>query len=304
MGEQENDKFPTEPRNALHPIEEQDTSAPSSTNSSSDTLDETATKQEDQSKKDDSSTYSQAASRPTNINLLKDQNQGVPTPQEQPKTPLSTRAAINRQPTESGSLYYGSQPQHETSIRYKTQSRPQSNRWPSHSLAGSTVPDAHQQGSVYIDPEYQRMNPRYGESNEKPVWGLAKPLPRVVRPGMRRGGSKEPKAYGAEAPGESQPAPELGATPGINSPGPGENLNEESLKYSTAAQRGLAKRHAIYAPQPDGTLRPMESEAEEGFGPQDPAQFQTEEVQEEFLNHWVKFRHYLKEPFAEWLAVS
>ena len=304
MGEQKNDKNLTEPPNALHPIEEQDTSAPSSTNSSSDTLDESATTQETQSKKGDASTHSQTTPRPTNINLLKDQNQSVSTPQEQPKTPLSTRSAVTRQPTESGSLYYGSQPQQETSIRYKTQSRPQSNRWPSHSLAGSTIPDAHQPGSVYIDPEYQRMNPRYGGNNEKPVWGLAKPLPRVVRPGMRRDGSKEPKAYGAEAPGESQPAPELGATPGIGSPGAGEDRNDESLKYSTAAQRGLAKKHAIYAPQADGILRPMESEAEGGFASQEPEQLQTEEAQDEFLNSWVKCRHYLKEPFAEWLAVS
>ncbi|KAJ5099369.1 Glycerol uptake facilitator protein [Penicillium argentinense] len=60
------------------------------------------------------------------------------------------------------------------------------------------------------------------------------------------------------------------------------------------------REHVIYAPQPDGMPRPIETEIKE---PQDgstdvPAQ------EEEFLNTWVKFRHYMKEPLAEWLATT
>jgi aquaglyceroporin related protein len=37
----------------------------------------------------------------------------------------------------------------------------------------------------YVDPGYTQLNPAYEQpSNIRPVWGLAKPLPRVLRPGM------------------------------------------------------------------------------------------------------------------------
>ncbi|KAH7390146.1 aquaporin-like protein [Cadophora sp. MPI-SDFR-AT-0126] len=37
----------------------------------------------------------------------------------------------------------------------------------------------------YVDPGYTELNPAYDQPmNTRPVWGLAKPLPRVIRPGM------------------------------------------------------------------------------------------------------------------------
>lgn len=37
----------------------------------------------------------------------------------------------------------------------------------------------------YVDPGYADLNPAYDQPvNTRPVWGLAKPLPRVIRPGM------------------------------------------------------------------------------------------------------------------------
>lgn len=37
----------------------------------------------------------------------------------------------------------------------------------------------------YVDPGYTQLNPSYDQpENVRPVWGLAKPLPRVLRPGM------------------------------------------------------------------------------------------------------------------------
>ncbi|TVY39377.1 putative membrane protein [Lachnellula occidentalis] len=37
----------------------------------------------------------------------------------------------------------------------------------------------------YVDPGYVQLNPAYeNPTNARPVWGLAKPLPRVLRPGM------------------------------------------------------------------------------------------------------------------------
>lgn len=57
---------------------------------------------------------------------------------------------------------------------------------PQYSLAG---PNPWHAGNQYISPEYESMNPQYGPKSEDdgPVWSLSQPLPRVVRPGMRRG---------------------------------------------------------------------------------------------------------------------
>ncbi|KAG9815542.1 hypothetical protein KCU77_g18419, partial [Aureobasidium melanogenum] len=54
------------------------------------------------------------------------------------------------------------------------------------SLAGpqDVVAVAHQH-VPYVDPGYAQLNPAYTQPmHAKPVWSLAKPLPRVVRPGM------------------------------------------------------------------------------------------------------------------------
>ncbi|KAJ5263578.1 Glycerol uptake facilitator protein [Penicillium angulare] len=299
MEEQEGHRPPDPP---LHPIEEHDTSSPDSTSSSDDTLNETGTHRNNPPQENDKSKLPKKNARPPNRCL---QNAQPSTPsQEQPQTPMSNRATMARQPTESGSFYYAPQSQCGQSIRSKTSSRPQPQQWPSHSVAGSTAPNAtQQQGPVYVDPKYQGLNPRYGGHNEKPVWGLAKPLPRVVRPGMRRDNSERPMAYEAEPPGESQPAPELGVTPGVSSPSPavGGQPSHDHFNYSSVAQQGLARKHAVYAPQADGMLRPMETEASQK--PEFEEQ-EMEEPQEEFLNTWVKIRHFMKEPFAEWLATT
>lgn len=65
-------------------------------------------------------------------------------------------------------------------------------------------------------------------------------------------------------------------------------------------------QHAVYATQQDGMLRPMETEASD-MPSQKPGAEHVEMEQlpeEEFLNSWVKARHYMKVPFAEFLAVS
>lgn len=50
------------------------------------------------------------------------------------------------------------------------------------SLAGTqnapTVPQS------YVDPGYPDLNPEYVQANSRPVWGIAGPLPRVLRPAM------------------------------------------------------------------------------------------------------------------------
>lgn len=53
------------------------------------------------------------------------------------------------------------------------------------SLAGPASLDAILANQPYVDPGYAQLNPAYDQpTNVRPVWGLAKPLPRVLRPGM------------------------------------------------------------------------------------------------------------------------
>ncbi|KAJ6035016.1 Glycerol uptake facilitator protein [Penicillium canescens] len=171
--------------------------------------------------------------------------------------------------------------------------------------------DQSAQGPVYLDPEYRSMNPRYGKNNEQPVWGLAKPLPRVVRPGMRRDEHTQQETYDTKPRGEAEAAPELGATPGLsnsrsnatNTPATPATPTQHPPTYASAAQQGAPVEHAVYGTQPDGMLRPMESEIGSGGGAMKEAEMGQSE-HEEFLNNWVKIRNYLKEPFAEWLATT
>jgi aquaglyceroporin related protein len=300
MGEQHRDEpLRSPPGPQLHPIEERDTSPNSS--ASTETLAASPKKQTDEPhtpgpSKQQIELEQQKQQKPQNDNLS--------TPLNEQPPPLSSRPSVAREPTESGSVYYGHQ---APSLANRTWSQHQASQWPTHSLAGKNMmPDQAQpsQNNVYIDPEYRQKNPRYGRENEKPIWGLAKPLPRVIRPGMRRDEKSQTAAQQFESPGESAPAPELGATPGLSSPQPGATPGQGHPTYSSTAQQGLEKQHAVYAPQADGLLRPMESEAGQDYMPPGTNQPMEEQSQEEFLNLWVKIRHYMKEPFAEFLAVS
>lgn len=52
-------------------------------------------------------------------------------------------------------------------------------------LAGPAPIEALVANQPYVDPGYTELNPAYDQpQNTRPVWGLAKPLPRVIRPGM------------------------------------------------------------------------------------------------------------------------
>lgn len=52
-------------------------------------------------------------------------------------------------------------------------------------MAGPSPIDTVAANQPYVDPGYSQLNPAYDQPvNIRPVWGLAKPLPRVIRPGM------------------------------------------------------------------------------------------------------------------------
>ncbi|KAL8243715.1 hypothetical protein R6Q59_009973 [Mikania micrantha] len=53
------------------------------------------------------------------------------------------------------------------------------------SLAGPAPVETLVANQPYVDPGYVQLNPAYDQpTNVRPVWSLAKPLPRVIRPGM------------------------------------------------------------------------------------------------------------------------
>ncbi|ESZ90273.1 hypothetical protein SBOR_9342 [Sclerotinia borealis F-4128] len=81
---------------------------------------------------------------------------------------------------------------------------------PQYSLAGNT--GGPQQEPHYVDKEYYDYNPNYQKRKDTPVWGLAKPLPRVVRSGMRRGRHDAVENKHAEnaEPGNSEVIPQVG----------------------------------------------------------------------------------------------
>ncbi|KAJ8059041.1 hypothetical protein OCU04_012021 [Sclerotinia nivalis] len=81
---------------------------------------------------------------------------------------------------------------------------------PQHSLAGNAGGPQHE--PHYVDREYYDFNPNYQKPKDEPVWGLAKPLPRVVRPGMRRGRNTvvENKLAANGEPGDAEAIPQVG----------------------------------------------------------------------------------------------
>ncbi|CZT44355.1 related to Putative channel protein, exgression is glucose repressed by Mig1 and Mig2 [Rhynchosporium secalis] len=83
---------------------------------------------------------------------------------------------------------------------------------PAFSLAGGNIVPTH--GMSYIDPTYLQYNPTYRKEQNTPLWGLAKPLPRVVRQGMRRNRDGKGTVEDAEAeiqgPGSSEAIPQVG----------------------------------------------------------------------------------------------
>ncbi|KAL4884305.1 aquaporin-like protein [Aspergillus karnatakaensis] len=81
---------------------------------------------------------------------------------------------LSKAPTRSGRL--------PSATTLRSRSRTQGN----FTLAGpEETPQLRMAHEPFVHPGYSDLNPEYEQApNAKPVWGLAKPLPRVVRPGM------------------------------------------------------------------------------------------------------------------------
>ncbi|KAF8855238.1 aquaporin-like protein, partial [Acephala macrosclerotiorum] len=130
---------------------------------------------------------------------------------------LSQKPLNNRGSQRAG--HSPSRPNHPTissGLPRNSPSKLPSPRQPHYSLAGNPTPQAY--APSYVDPRYYDYNPNYRKPKDQPVWGLAKPLPRVVRPGIRRGGRETREKDGVvenrgaeiDAPGSAEAIPQLG----------------------------------------------------------------------------------------------
>ena len=91
--------------------------------------------------------------------------------------------------------YRSQQPDINRNLSYDTQAQ--------FSVAGRNAYHAPlAQRGAYMHPEYESLNPQYGNQGDGPVWSLAQPLPHVVRDGMRYGALPEDRKEEREGQGE------------------------------------------------------------------------------------------------------
>ena len=232
--------------------------------------------------------------------------------QDQPNNP---REAFMRQPTEQASLHSMSRPQQlsrnlksKLAPRQPSQMTQGTNNSRFHNMAG---PQEANSNDIYVHPEYREMNPDYMKNHESPIWGLAKPLPRVVRPGMRRDPIRgDTGAYQTEPKGESEAVPEMKVTPsrhdepkdGPTTPATPATPSAQKISsrgtYPGSTQTDTPVEQGIMSPDSsDRVSRPVENELVGQWNQPQPDDH-------EFVNTWALIRHWLREPLAEYLGVS
>lgn len=112
---------------------------------------------------------------------------------------------------------------------------------PEFSLAGRLGPS--QQQTSYVDPKYYDLNPKYQRQPQGPLWGLAKPLPRVVRRGMLgKQDVIEDKQAEQEQPGSSEAIPQVGMIEEQRDQSR-KGTNEHVARKGYGNQRGGPKSH-------------------------------------------------------------
>ncbi|GAD93768.1 aquaporin, putative [Paecilomyces variotii No. 5] len=209
-----------------------------------------------------------------------------PEEQSSHSEPLASRYAVSKTNTEPASMY-----KTDPLSAGKAPTSRSKRRQPDYSLAG---PPANSPSSgVYVDPMYRKLNPSYGKEEQEPIWGLAKPFPRVVRSGMRQDDGKE--VYEPPEKGEAEAVPQLDNIPGST---------EEEEGAQPTDQEGAPHEQAVCKPEEDRVPRPVETEARDWSKAPEETEKQAEPEKEEFFNKWAQIRHYLREPLAEFLGTT
>ncbi|KAK8189636.1 aquaporin-like protein [Phyllosticta paracitricarpa] len=169
------------------------------------------------------------------------------------------------------------------------------------SLAGPSDLPAVAAHQPYVEPGYADLNPAYEQPiNSRPVWGLAKPLPRVVRPSM--------------VPQEDEQVPSAGATAGNQASSdsdlekgqvePTFNMGKLSNKL-----RGARERREKEGQLPDNastTTTEHDLHDDDKDWLEEELELRPYVPEDEIHNnhtHWSVIRTRFREPFAEFLAV-
>ncbi|PYI09221.1 aquaporin [Aspergillus sclerotiicarbonarius CBS 121057] len=147
-----------------------------------------------------------------------------PEPDEEPDERESRRGVSRKKSYGTQSTNFSRKKSHGTQGTAPSQNRsyrsqpPDFNRNLSHdtqaqfSVAGRNAYHAPlAQRGAYMHPDYESLNPQYGNQGDGPVWSLAQPLPHVVRDGMRYGAlpedRKEQREEERREEGREQPPP-------------------------------------------------------------------------------------------------
>lgn len=162
-----------------------------------------------------------------------------------------------RHPSQQTRTSANTRPSHRPAASRKQQrveQEPAPVQQPQFSLAGGGL-GAQQQHTSYIDPKYYELNPNYQRKPQGPLWGLAKPLPRVVRPGMLgMQHAVEDKQAEQQQPGSTEAIPQVGM---INEQR--ENAGKDANEHGSRNGYGKLREE-----QP--RRRPSETSAVERFG--------------------------------------
>ncbi|KAF7197568.1 Aquaglycerol porin AQY3 [Pseudocercospora fuligena] len=102
------------------------------------------------------------------------------------RSPQRTTTALQPETSKHSSLRRRSTAASRRSQGAEARSSTAAGRSKLQTLAGPEItPQVEATYQPYVNPGYAELNPAYEQpANAKPVWSLAKPLPRVVRPGM------------------------------------------------------------------------------------------------------------------------
>lgn len=188
---------------------------------------------------------------------------------------------------------------------------------PIFTLAGPSFHDDESNGpqnqhEAYVAPGYVELNPAYGQPrNIRPIWGLADPMPRTIRPGNKppyqenqSGNSREDVPH----PTDSQMEQGNGLRSVLSKTA---HQTHDATRYREQkhAQDNNSQRHQDVSgddnEKQDEEMYDEDAEATHDQGEED--HIPLNKVQEELHNHhtlWALFRTKLREPLAEVLAVS
>lgn len=188
---------------------------------------------------------------------------------------------------------------------------------PIFTLAGPSVQDdqnnergVHQ---AFVEPGYTELNPAYDQpGNIRPIWGLADPLPRTVRPGTKPSDQEVQSGRPREdvlQPTESQMEQGYGLRFDLKKMIKDIHDATRDREQKHTEKYGTNQRHQDSSEddneKEDEEVDDEDVEASHDQGEESHAPLNN--IQEELHNHhtlWAVFRTKLREPLAEVLAVS